>query len=77
MFLLSKPTELQIRAILDGQRTQDFSYPDAGATRGQLPAGYAVLRGRVDLGQGSAAFARAMNLILRWKMFDVPGVQLC
>jgi uncharacterized protein (UPF0548 family) len=77
MFCLCRPAESQIRAILADQRARDFSYPDVGATRGELPAGYAVLRGRVDLGQGSAAFASAMDSLLRWKMFDVPGVRLC
>jgi uncharacterized protein (UPF0548 family) len=77
MFFVSRPAELQIRTILADQRARDFSYPDVGATRGELPAGYAVLRGRVVLGQGSAVFARAMNLLLRWKMFDMPRFQLC
>jgi uncharacterized protein (UPF0548 family) len=77
VFLLSRPDESRIRRILASQQALDFSYPDIGATRGELPGGYAVLRGRVDLGHGSAAFARAMNSLLRWKMFDVPGVHLC
>ena len=77
MFLLAKPTEWQIQTILADQRARDFSYPDIGSTRGDLPAGYAVLRGHVDLGQGSATFIRAMNSLLRWKLFDVPGGRLC
>jgi uncharacterized protein (UPF0548 family) len=55
----------------------DFSYPDVSATRGELPAGYDVLRGRVDLGQGSAIFDRAVQALRQWKMFDVPGIRLC
>jgi uncharacterized protein (UPF0548 family) len=77
MFLSSRPDESRIQTILAAQAARNFSYPDVGAKRGELPAGYAVLRGRIDLGQGSAAFARAMNSLLRWKMFDMPGVQLC
>jgi uncharacterized protein (UPF0548 family) len=77
MFLASRPDESRIQTILADQRTRDFSYPDVGATQGELPAGYAVLRGRVDLGQGAATFTRAMSSVLRWEMFDVPGVRLC
>jgi uncharacterized protein (UPF0548 family) len=77
MFFLSNPDESQIRTILASQQARDFSYPKAGATRGEPPAGYAVLRGSVDLGQGAATFDRAVSALRRWKMFDVPGVQLC
>jgi uncharacterized protein (UPF0548 family) len=77
MFLLSRPTESRIRNVLASQRARDFSYPDVGATRSELPAGYAVLRGRVELGQGSTTFDRAMQALRQWKMFDMPGIQLC
>lgn len=33
--------------------------------------------GRIELGHGSAAFDRAVEAFRQWKMFDVPGVQLC
>jgi uncharacterized protein (UPF0548 family) len=77
MFFLSRPAESQIRAILSSQQARDFSYPEVGATRGELPAGYAVARGQVDLGQGSATFDRAVQALGQWKMFEVPGIQLC
>jgi len=77
MFLLSRPHESRIRTILANQRTKDFSYPNVGATRGKLPAGFAVLRGRVDLGQGSTLFDRAVQSLRQWKMFEVPSIQLC
>jgi len=77
MFLRSRPDESRIRTILASKRAGDFSYPDVGATRGELPAGYAVLRGRVDLGQGETTFDRAASALRQWKMFDVPGVRLC
>jgi uncharacterized protein (UPF0548 family) len=77
MFLLSRPSESRVRMILAGQRASDFSYPEVGATRGELPAGYAALRGRIDLGQGSTTFDRAVQAVRQWKMFDVSGIQLC
>ena len=75
MFLLSRPTESQVRTVIASQRAQAFSYPDVGATRHELPAGYTVLRGRVKLGEGSATFDRAVQALRQWKMFDVPGIQ--
>ncbi len=77
MFLLSKPSESRIRSILIDQRAKDFSYTEVGATRGELPSGYAVLRGRIHLGQGSATFDRAVQALRQWKMFDLPGIRLC
>jgi uncharacterized protein (UPF0548 family) len=48
-----------------------------GATKSELPTGYAVLHGRIDLGQGSITFDRAVQAVRQWEMFDVPGIQLC
>ena len=77
MFFLFRPDESRIRIILGSQQARDFSYLDVGATRGEMPAGYAVLRGSVDLGHGAATFDRAVSALRRWKMFDVPAVQFC
>ena len=76
MFLFSEPTESRIRSILASQRAEEFSYTEVGATRGKLPAGYAFLQGRIELGRGAAIFDRATQLLRRWKMFDVPGIRL-
>jgi uncharacterized protein (UPF0548 family) len=76
MFLVSRPTESQIRTLLSCQRPLDFSYPHVGATRREMPAGYAVLQGRINLGQGSATFDRAVEALQQWKMFEVPGMRL-
>lgn len=77
MFCLSRPTEQQIRTTLECQQMKDFSYPEVGASRGPLPRGYRVLRNRADLGRGSETFARAMESVTQWKMFDFPGIWLC
>jgi len=77
MFFLSRPSDAAIRTILARQCTEEFSYSAVGASRSELPAGYAVLHSRVDLGQGAATFARAVDALCRWKMFDVPNVRLC
>jgi len=77
MVFLTKPTDETIRAILARKSTLEFFYPEVGATRGTLPAGYSVDRNRVDLGTGQATFSNACKALARWKMFDIPGLQLC
>jgi uncharacterized protein (UPF0548 family) len=74
MFLL-QTYGVASRTGLASQRAQAFFYPDVGATRHELPAGYTVLRGRVNPGEGSATSDRAVQALRRWKMFDVPGSQ--
>lgn len=77
MLFASRPTEQRIRAIIASQQDKPFSYSEVGASRGQLPSGYAVLRNRAELGRGSAQFALASEALRQWKMFDSPGVWLC
>jgi uncharacterized protein (UPF0548 family) len=77
MFCASKPTEQQIRATLARQQVREFSYPDVGSSRGELPRHYTVLHKRAHIGRGSATFERAMKAVSQWKMFDVPGIWLC
>lgn len=77
MFLFSKPTESQVREALARQRAAPFSYREVGASRDGYPSGYQPLRGRIELGQRSAAFDRAVEALRRWKMFDLSWMQLC
>lgn len=77
MFLLLRPTDQQIRDLLEYQRTQCFSYGELGATRGQLPSGYRICRKRAELGRGLAQFERAVDAMRQWKIFSFPGVWLC
>lgn len=77
MFFLSRPTDQRIRAIISSQRDKEFSYTEVGASRGRLPSGYTVLHSSTELGRGSGQFARAVDALHQWKMFDLPGVWLC
>jgi uncharacterized protein (UPF0548 family) len=77
MFCASKPTEQQIRATLARQQVREFSYPDVGSSRVELPRDYTVLHKRASIGRGSETFGRAMKAISKWKMFDLPAVRLC
>jgi len=77
MFFLSKPDDARIRTELGSLQGYGFSYPEVGATQGELPAGWVVLRGRAELGKGSATFERAVKAMRQWKMFEVSGIELC
>jgi uncharacterized protein (UPF0548 family) len=77
LFLLTKPSDEQIRNIIAAQRNTPFSYPDVGATAGTLPAGYKVDHNRVKLGAGEAAFKRAVAAVRSWGMFDTGWMRLC
>ncbi|MCB9673904.1 MAG: DUF1990 domain-containing protein [Alphaproteobacteria bacterium] len=52
-----------------------FSYPDVGATRGELPAGWEPDAHTVKLG-GPEAFDQAVEALTGWVMFDLPWVRM-
>lgn len=67
MISLQRPRDLA--AFLDAQRPLGFTYAEVGATRGDLPPGYAHDRNRVQLGTGDRAFASAKRQLAAWNMF--------
>jgi len=77
VLLLTKPSRDRIYVFIESQRSQPFSYPEQGATREPAPPGYTVDRNRVQLGRGAAVFARAVEAVRHWKMFDTGWIQLC
>lgn len=77
MLLLTKPSRDRICAFIESQRGQPFSYPEQGATRERAPHGYTVDRNRIQLGRGGAVFARAVEALRQWKMFDTGWIHLC
>ncbi|HEX9064895.1 MAG TPA: DUF1990 domain-containing protein [Streptosporangiaceae bacterium] len=67
IFWLRRPSPSRISAFIAEQADRDFNYPQAGATRGQLPAGYVHDRRTVDLGPDDGArFARAAGALATW-----------
>jgi uncharacterized protein (UPF0548 family) len=74
VFLLAKPDRRQIARFLAAQRSRTFSYREVGASRRVAPAGYKVDHNRVQLGEGRAAFARAVDALRTWKPFDLGWV---
>ena len=77
MLLLREPSDESVRRFLDGQRSLPFSYPEVGASQGRAPAGYAVNHNRGRLGTGPQSFARAVEAMGRWKMYETGWTRLC
>jgi uncharacterized protein (UPF0548 family) len=76
MFVLSKPSEKQIRDFLVSQRDRPLSYPYAG-TGNLAPAGYKTDHNRIKLGEGAEVFERAVDALRRWEIFNIGWLQLC
>ena len=80
VFLLTKPSPKRIERFLAQQRNRTFSYREVGHSRRgapaepTAPAGYRTDHNRVRLGEGRAAFARAVDALRSWKMFDLGWV---
>ena len=77
MLLLREPSDERVRRFLDGQRSLAFSYREVGASRNEAPAGYGVNYHRGRLGTGPQAFARAVEAMKRWKMYETGWTRLC
>ena len=76
MFLLKRPTNVQISRFTLSQRDSPFSYTEVGATREDLPGGYIIDRNRVKLGRGEEVFKRAVAAIKDWRQFDLGWVNI-
>jgi uncharacterized protein (UPF0548 family) len=77
VILLRKPSEARIGHFLDDQRSLPFSYPEVGASRDGAPPGYPVNQLRGRLGAGPETFARAVEALRRWRMYETGGTKLC
>jgi uncharacterized protein (UPF0548 family) len=54
-----------------------FSYPEVGASRDGAPPGYPVNHHHGRLGSGQQTFARAVQAIRGWKMYETGWTKLC
>jgi uncharacterized protein (UPF0548 family) len=69
MFLLTRPTFARVSEFIGAQHAAEFSYPEIGASRDAIaPAGYAVDRNRIKLGNGSDVFRLATTALRSWRM---------
>jgi uncharacterized protein (UPF0548 family) len=76
MFLLKKPSTDVIKQFISSQENLPYTYPEAGATRGELPPNYTISHNRVLLGSGSGVYERAVDAIKNWQQFDLGWVQI-
>ena len=76
MFLLREPSPEAIRRFISSQRDLRFSYPEVGATAGELPPAYLVDRNRIKLGTGREGYERAIAALRNWKQFDLGWVRM-
>jgi uncharacterized protein (UPF0548 family) len=56
--------------------TSSFTYPEVGATAGQLPQGYDYLRAQRIVGQGKVLFEECGEIILNWGIQKGAGFRL-
>lgn len=75
---MREPSEGRVSRLLDAQLRARFSYAEVGASRegAEEVVGYTVDHNRVRLGEGDEVFARAVEALFAWKMFDVGWVRL-
>ena len=76
MFFLKAPESKDVERFLAERRNDDFSYPEIGSTRTELPAGYNIDHNSIKLGIGQEMFERAKAAIRIWSMFDMDWVTL-
>ncbi len=75
MLSLRKPSTESIRPFLEAQAKLPFSYAAVGATAKTPPAGYAVNRTRIKLGEGESVFRSAIAALRRWEQFRLGWVE--
>ena len=75
MLSLRRPTADALRRFLAAQRELPFTYGAVGATAGTPPAGYAVDRTRIKLGEGEPVFRAAVGALKRWEQFNLGWVE--
>lgn len=68
-----------VRMFDDGCRlvalaSAELSYPERGATRGVLPAGYAHIHRDMPIATGRVAFDKAANALFGWQVHRAAGI---
>jgi uncharacterized protein (UPF0548 family) len=76
LFSLKSPLEAEIRRFIDEQSGLRFTYPEVGASAGEVPKGYNVDHNRIELGRGEIAWHRAVEAVRVWQMFNMPWLSL-
>ncbi len=76
MFLVSKPSDIEVLKFIEASARSELSYAEVGATQGNAPSGYVVDRNHTMIGGGAGSFEKAKTALHHWMMFDIPWVRL-
>lgn len=72
---LRPPDPERVFELVRTMAKSPFSYPDVGATRGEIPSGYNVDRYSTVLGRGDAVFESAKSSIQAWVPFRLSWIR--
>jgi uncharacterized protein (UPF0548 family) len=73
---LRRPSPLRLDDLLAEEKDGVPTYPEIGATRGELPYGYRHDHHRVALGTGHEVFERAAEGLRRWQAHRGAGAEI-
>lgn len=76
MLLLRRPTDQQIHTLLAARESFPFSYSAVGATRSTPPAGWSINHMRQLIGNGKAAYQRAVAALFSWQLLAIDGLEV-
>ncbi len=76
MFRLRAPSPEVMARFLAAMNDAKFSFAEVGASRNDSLAGYTRDQHRIQLGEGSATFARAVEAVRAWQMFKLGWVRV-
>ncbi len=74
---LRRPRTGEIQALLAARAELPVSYRAPGAPAPDPPRGYRLDRYGLDLGSGRELYLRACSALRNWRMFAIPGVEIC
>jgi len=77
MFLLSTPSDRELREFVSRLSASSYSYAEVGATSSAIPSAYTIDHNRVRLGSGATSWDNAVRAIRSWEMFSIGWTQLC
>jgi uncharacterized protein (UPF0548 family) len=75
-FWIRRPGPDRLAELLQQESTNRLTYPEVGATAGELPSGYHTIRASIVAGRGDGVFERASEAIRAWAPQRAAGIEL-
>lgn len=76
MFFLTEPSSATVAKFIESQRGQPFTYSAVGATSKRPPQDFTIDHNRIQLGDGSESYQRAVEALKHWRQFDLGWVSI-